>query len=88
MNDKKSNNYKISWGSWKDAWEILVHVVLALCVVYAIYSFFHQGGMENDNVEKVNAEELGKEGQASGGYRTKLDNLNPKLLSDAPAGAS
>jgi hypothetical protein len=41
MNDKEQNDYKVTWGSSKGVGEILVHVTLALCVIYAIYSFFH-----------------------------------------------
>jgi hypothetical protein len=41
MNDKKQNDYKVTWGSSKGVWEILVHVALALCVIYAVYSFCH-----------------------------------------------
>ncbi len=41
MNDKKPDGYKVSWGSWKDAFETLVHIVFAIGVVYAVYSFFH-----------------------------------------------
>jgi hypothetical protein len=44
MNDNKQNDYKVkvSWGkNWKSMGEILVHVTLALCVIYAVYSFFH-----------------------------------------------
>jgi hypothetical protein len=74
MNEKKPDGYKVSWGSCKDTWEILVHIVLALAVVYTLYSFFHRGETEN-----YNAEEIKNDGQASGGYRTKLDNLNPSL---------
>ena len=80
MNNKKSNNHKVSWGSWKGAWEILVHIALAICVVYAVYAFFHQAEIENDNVEKVKAQEPEQESQASGGYRTKLEHLNPKVV--------
>jgi hypothetical protein len=40
MNDKKPDGYKVSWGSWKDAFETLVHIVFATGVVYAVYSFF------------------------------------------------
>ncbi len=65
MNDKKPNDYKVSWGSWKEAWEILVHVALALCVVYAAYSFFHQEEMQSENSETTKIE---KERKASGGY--------------------
>jgi hypothetical protein len=41
INDKKQNDYKFTWGSFKGVWEILVHVALALCVIYAVYSFCH-----------------------------------------------
>jgi hypothetical protein len=43
INDKKQNDYKVkvTWGNWKGVWEILVHVALALCVIYAVYSFCH-----------------------------------------------
>ena len=74
MNKKKPDGNKVSWGSCKDSWEVLVHIVLALAVVYALYSFFHRRETESYNVEEIE-----KEGQASGGYRTKLDNLNPSL---------
>ena len=67
MNEKKPNDYKVSWGSWKDVWEILVHIVLAICVIYAVYSFFHQGETESDTAEKAKAEETEKQDQASGG---------------------
>ena len=40
MNDKKPDGYKVSWGSWKDAFETLVHIVCAIGIVYAVYSFF------------------------------------------------
>ena len=83
MNENKPAEYKVSWGSCKDTWEILVHIVLALSVVYALYSFFHRGEKESYNVEEIE-----NDGQASGGYRTKLDNLNPKPLSDVVAAAS
>lgn len=83
MNEKKPNDYKVSWGIWNGSWEILVHIVLVLFVVYALYSFFHRGKTESYNVEEIE-----NDGQASGGYRTKLDNLNPKSLSDAVAVAS
>ncbi len=66
MNDKKPNDYKVSWGSWKDAGEILVHIALAICVIYAVYSFFHQEETESDNAEKAKAEEMEKQDQASG----------------------
>jgi hypothetical protein len=74
MNEKKPDEYKVSWGSCKDAWEILVHIVLALAVVYALYSFFHRVETESYDIEEIK-----NDGQASGGYRTKLDNLNPSL---------
>lgn len=77
MNDKKSDECKVSWGSWKDAGEILVHIVLAICIVYAVYSFFHQREAENDNAEKTKAEEVKNQEQASEGRRVKLENLEP-----------
>lgn len=81
MNDKKQSEYKkVSWGSWKGVGEILVHIALALCVVYALYSFFHQRETESYNVEKTKAEKIEKQDQASGGYGIKLDNLNPKAV--------
>ena len=88
MNDKKPNDYKVSWGSWQGAWEILVHITLAICVIYAVYSFVHQGETESDNVENTKIEKIEKEWQASGGYRIKLDNVNSKPLSGAPVAAS
>ena len=74
MNEKKPDEYKVSCGSCKDSWEVLVHIVLALAVVYALYSFFHRGETKSYNVEEIESD-----GRASGGYRTKLDNLNPSL---------
>lgn len=82
MNEKKLNDYKVSWGSEKSAFEMWVHIVLAIGIVYAVYSFFHQMG--DDNAEKTKAGETEKEDQASGGYRINLENLNPK----SPANAS
>ena len=67
MNDKKMDGYKVSWGSWKGAGEILVHVALALCVIYAVYSFFRPGEKESGNAEKAKIEKIEKEGQVSGG---------------------
>jgi Tfp pilus assembly protein PilO len=67
MNEKKANDYKVSWGSWKDVWEILVHIVLAICVIYAVYSFFHQEETESGTVEKTKAEKIEKQDQASEG---------------------
>ncbi|HXH55446.1 MAG TPA: hypothetical protein VNK03_06885 [Gammaproteobacteria bacterium] len=78
MNDKKLDKHKISSGSWKDALELLAHVVFAICVVYVIYGYFHQKDIENDLVEKKKIEKIEKESQASGGYRIKSNNLNLK----------
>ncbi len=48
INDKKQNDYKVTWGSSKGVGEILVHVILALCVIYAVYSFFHPDHPEQE----------------------------------------
>ena len=88
MNDKKPNDYKVSWGPPKDMGEILVCIGLILCVVYLIYAFFYPKETDDDMAEKERIEEIEKEGQASGGYRTKFEHLNPKPLSDSTAVAS
>lgn len=53
MKDKKQSDYKVSWGSWKGVGEILVHVALALSIVYTLYSFFHQEEAEGNTAEKT-----------------------------------
>ena len=63
MNDKQPDNYKVSWGSWKGTWEILVHVALAICVIYAVYSFFHQEETESGITEKTKSEKVEKQDQ-------------------------
>ena len=67
MNDKKPDEYKVTWGSRKDVREILVHIALILCFAYAIYAFFYQEKTERYNAEKAKVEETEKEGQASRG---------------------
>ena len=88
MNGNKPNDYKVSWGPRRDIGEILIYIGLVLSVLYVIYTFFYPKETEDDTVEKERIEEIEKQDRASGGYRIKLDNLNPKLLSDASAGAS
>lgn len=61
MKNKKPDEYKVSWGSLQGSWEILVHIALAICVIYAIYSFFHQGETENNTAEKTNREPVEKQ---------------------------
>jgi hypothetical protein len=85
MNDKKPDDYKVSWGSRRDIGEILMYVGLVLSVLYLIYAFFYPAKTENDNLDTESIEEIEKPAQASGGYRTKLDNLNLKPLSDSAA---
>jgi hypothetical protein len=89
MKQKKVDKYKVSWGGWKEVWEILVHIVLTICVIYAVYSFFHNRGMESGDTEKAKIEKIEKEGKGSGGYRIKLDIAKPKVLEqDAAAEVS
>jgi hypothetical protein len=88
MNDKKPNDYKVSWGPRRDIGEILMGIGLILCVVYLIYAFFYPKKTEDDIAEKERVEEIEKESQASGGYRMKLEHLNPKSLSGFVAAAS
>ena len=80
MNDKKPNSYKVSWGPRKDIGEILMYVGLVLSVLYLIYAFFYPEETEDDIAEKEIIEEIQKQDQASGGYRTKLEILNPKVV--------
>jgi len=61
---------------------------LIVCVIYLIYAFFYPKETEDNTAEKERIEEVEKEGQASGGYRIKFDNLNPKPLSDSAGAAS
>jgi hypothetical protein len=82
MNDKKLDDYKVSWGPRRDIGEILMYVGLVLSVLYLIYVFFYPAKTEDDNFDPESIEEIEKPEQASGGYRTKLDNLNSNPLSD------
>lgn len=88
MNDKKPNDYKVSWGPRKDIGEILMYVGLVLSVLYLAYAFFYPAKTEEDNIDKESIEEIEKEGQASGGYRMKLEHLNPKPLSGSATAKS
>ncbi|HXH55481.1 MAG TPA: hypothetical protein VNK03_07060 [Gammaproteobacteria bacterium] len=62
MNEKKQNDDKVFEGSWKDVWKTLVHIVLAICVFYAVYSFFRLTEMENGNSENTKAGDTKKQG--------------------------
>ena len=88
MNDKKPNDYKVSWGPRRDIGEILMCIGLILSVLYLIYAFFYPKKTEEDIAEKERIEEIEKQDQASGGYRTKLEHLNPKPLNGSSAVAS
>ena len=65
MNDKKPNDYKVSWGPRRDIVEILMYIGLILSVLYLIYAFFYPKRTEEDTAEKEGIEAVEKQGQAS-----------------------
>ena len=79
MKHKQSDNYKVSWSIWREAFEILASIVLALGLIYLLYLFFYPRETANYDTEKTTTE---KDSQASGGYRIKVDNIGPTEVSD------